>query len=405
MYEVANTDSAISLGRDGELRGLEPSTIPRHKAHHTRRQAMKLTEIKSIDGIKFVSVRELKEQLSKRYSSSYELARGCDRDRLRQIAKEFGGDTRKLKKDELVELVWMTIKEQDKKTESPSDFLFDRNAPVNASDIDRLMRQDILPQSICDAILSSLVVYTDFQGNIHKYENSTIVKTYIPKINRILDYYGEEGKAVSRCINYAVKAIRMEVKIQSNHNVAELHKSLKPISESAILHFIDTVVNQCESGMIGNWLSAGLALGLLTGRRQAEIFGDAGFVKIDDTHIEFSGQMKVRGTRDDIPYSIPVINADQVLLLLEYLKNAGKRGKTTAYVNKTISTGYSRAPHLIKPLGLSFFKDSRVAYGLYHCSHNKPVNFSNRAYLGLLMGHGEDDMDTSRSYEKFTLVD
>jgi len=367
---------------------------------------MKLADVKNIAGIQFIYPSELKEQLYKRYSSPYELSKGCDRDTLRQFAKEFGDDTRKLKKDELIELIWAQLKEQTERTETAIKFLIDKSAPVNASDINRLMSGDLSPDSVSDAILASLVTYKDLQGHSHKYEGSTIVKTYLPKINRALLEHGDEGKAVSKRLNNKMKATRMEVKQVTKRSLVGRHNDLKPISEGAMLRFVGSVVSQCESGHVSNnWLSVGLALGLTTGRRQAEIFGDSTFTKIDDTHIEFSGQMKIRGTRDDVPYVIPVLNADEVIMLLEYLTHAGKRHKTPAYVNKTVSTGYSRAPHLIKPLGLSFFKDSRVAYGLYHCAHTKPESITIQAYLGRLMGHGENDLETSNSYQKFNLVD
>ena len=365
---------------------------------------MKLTDVKTISGIQFIYPSELKEQLYKKFSSPYELGK-CDRDTLRQFAKEFGSDSRQLKKEELVNVVWGYLKAQIERTETSIKFLIDKNAPVNATDISRLMNQNLSPQSVSDTILASLVTYKDLQGHTHRYEGSTIVKTYLPKINRALLEHGDEGKAVSRVLNNKMKDVRIEVKRATARSVVERHNDLKPISEGAMLRFIESVVSQCESGMKGNWLSVGLALGLLTGRRQAEIFGDSTFTKIDDTHIEFSGQMKIRGTRDDNPYTIPVINADEVIMLLEYLSSAGKRGKTPSYVNKTVSTGYSRSPQLIKPLGLSFFKDSRVAYGLYHCAHSKPDSITIQAYLGKLMGHGENDLETSNSYQKFNLVD
>jgi len=367
---------------------------------------MKLADVKNIAGIQFIYPSELKEQLYKRYSSPYELGKGCDRDTLRQFAKEFGDDTRKLKKDELIDMVWAELRGQVEKTETAIKFLIDKSAPVNASDINRLMSGDLSPDSVSDAILASLVTYKDLQGHSHSYEDSTIVKTYLPKINRALLQHGDEGKAVSKRINNKVKSRRIAVKKATKINKVKEHNNLKPISEGAMLRFIEAVVSQCESGHVSNnWMAVGLALGFLAGRRQSEIFGDSTFTKIDDTHIEFSGQKKMRGTRDDVPYTLPVINADWVIVLLEYLTKADKRGKTSAYVNKTICTCYSRAPRLIKPLGLDFFKDSRVAYGLYHCAHTKPESITIQAYLGKLMGHGENDLETSNSYQKFNLVD
>jgi len=365
---------------------------------------MKSTDVKSIAGIQYVYPSELKEQIYKRYTSPHELGI-CDRDTLRQFAKVFGGDTRKLKKEELVKMVWGHLQLQIERTEASVKFLIDMNAPVNATDIANLMGKDLSPQTVCDCILASLTTYKDFKGHVHKYEGSTIVKTYLPKINRALLEHGAMGKAVSRILNNQMKATRLEVNRVTTRSIVERQNDLKPISESAVLRFIESAVGQCEAGGKGAWMAVGIALGLTTGRRQAEIFGDAVFKKIDDTHIEFSGQMKIRGTRDDAPYVIPVVNADDVMLLLEYLTNAGKRGKTPAYVNMTITPGYSRAPHLIKPLGLSFFKDSRVVYALYHSVHSKPANIALNAYLGRILGHGEQDLETSNSYQKFNLVD
>ena len=365
---------------------------------------MKETDVKSIAGIQYVYPSELKEQIYKRYSSPHELGI-CDRDTLRQFAKVFGADTRKLKKEELVNMVWGHLQLQIKKTAASVKFLIDMNAPVNASDIANLMGKDLSPQTICDCILASLDTYRDHKGHIHKYEDSTIVKTYLPKINRALLEHGVMGKAVSRIMNNKMRPVMMEVNQATNSHTVKLQNDLKPISESAVLMFIESAVAKCAVGGKADWMVVGLALGLMTGRRIAEIFGDSTFTKIDDTHIEFSGQMKTRGTRDDKPYVIPVVNADEVMVLLEYLTNAGKRGKTASYVNATITPGYSRAPHLIKPLGLDFFKDSRVVYALYQSVHDKPANIALNAYLGRILGHGAEDLGTSNSYQKFNLVD
>jgi len=366
---------------------------------------MKLADVKNIAGIQFIYPSELKEQLYKRFSSIYELGKACDRDTLRQFAKEFCGDTRKLKKEELVELVWAQLKDQAEKTEIATQFLIDKSAPTNATDIALLIGKGLSPQTVCACILATLVTYKDLKGHTHNYEDSTIVKTYLPKINRVLLTHGEFGQVVSKLVNNHFKAARLEVDKTTDIRVVERHNDLKPISQTTIQTFIESVVERCESGSKICWLSVGLALGLLTGRRQAEIFGDAEFVKVDATHIMFSGQMKMKSRQDVGAYVIPVFNADWVVMLIGKLTEADKRGKTKVYVNETISANYSRTPRLTKPLGLSFFKDSRVAYALYHCTYSKPESITIQAYLGRLMGHGEHDLETSNSYQKFKLVD
>jgi len=361
-----------------------------------------VSDLKIIAGIAFKQPSELKEKLFLAYANTHELGR-LDRDTLRQFGKEFGGDTRKLKKAELVELVWAAIESQGRKNEDAARFLLDKTAPVNAVDIALLMDKDLSPQTIKDIILSSMVTYTDCNGNEHRYEASTIIKTYIPKINKILLSFGELGSAVHRLLNDDLEEMRAKVNAITKQNTWSNHQNLIPISEREVNNFIAQTVLKCSNTHI-NWLDVGLALGLLTGRRQAEIFGTGKFSKVDETHILFSGQLKTKGREDVGSYVIPVINATWVIILLDKLTELGKRDKELSYINKTISTCYARTCTAISKLGLTVYKDSRVAYALYHCNYTKPVEITDTAYCSSLMGHTVGDLTTAQSYEKFRLV-
>lgn len=358
---------------------------------------------KTIAGISFTHPSELKEKLYRIYSSTYELTR-LDRDTLRQFAKEFGKDVRKLKKVELVESIWTAIESQSQKNDEAAKFLLDKTAPVNAIDIAVLMDKGLSSETVRDIILASLRTYTDHNGIEHKYEASTVIKTYLPKINTILLGYGDDGARIHYLLNKAVEPERNMVHAITKGNTVAKHNNLKPISSSAIVEFISNTVSRCSGSRV-NWLNVGLALALLTGRRQGEIFGAGKFVKVDDTHVLFSGQLKTK-TREDVGgYTIPVVDADWVMLLIDTLTELGKRGKELAYINKTISTCYSRNADSLKALGLDSFKDTRVSYALYHCENTKPLTMSDDSYRSVLMGHGSNDIETGLSYVKYRLVE
>ena len=363
------------------------------------------TTPKTIAGIQFYTPNQLKEGIFKRYATEYELSR-LDRDTLRQFGKEFEADVRKLKKGELVSLIWNALQaERDRIAEVSKELLIGL-APIKAADIELMNVKGFTPERTADSIIAKLTCYIDSTGEVVNYTISTQTKTYLPSVNALLTAYGQWGLEVTSLLRKHYRQVTDTVNKHTQSGVVEKNNNLIPLSESKMLGFIETIkTKMVYSPTKLNWQEVGVALALLTGRRLAELFGEAVFEKVDETTVRFTGQLKVKARGDIGGYEIPVIDADLVIELDRWLEAADRKHITPDRVNKNISVAFSRnkVQHL-DIVGLAAFKNTRDAYAVYHLTKHKPNHMTVNAYTGSIMGHSPEDVVTANSYQKYYLV-
>jgi len=345
------------------------------------------TTVQTIDNVNFTTPSELKNGIYARYNTPFELAKYCSRDTLRRFAKEFAPDTRDLSKSELVTLVWGQIESELEKVELGRQFLVADTATLTAQDVVKLVDSDASTDNVAS------IIHTSFNG----FADSTIVKTLLPKYNKILDGLGNRGsqiKVLLHCMcTSKIKDVNRESRKYINDEVGEVTF----ISQEVIETFIANVVSQIDTR---DWLCLGIALALLTGRRCSEIHGFGGFDPVDGHNVLFTGQLKTK-TEDPTPYIIPVADTDMVMTLQRKLEVLGKRQKTSSYVRQTMSSNYTRHKEYFKGIGLEMFKDTRVVYALYHGHYTRPDNVSPAAYTARILGYNIADIQTAQSYAKF----
>lgn len=161
---------------------------------------------------------------------------------------------------------------------------------------------------------------------------------------------------------------------------------------------------------------SGLALGLmlLTGRRMSEILKTGQFEYIADDQVIFSGQLKTREspTAKTYPFQIPVLHdATKIIEALARLRSmpsiAALQNKSVKECNKKADTiGEACRTHFEKLIKDSVPKDLRAAYAqicLVYKRQEKRTDYE--PYFADILGHATDDLDTSKKYKIFELLD
>lgn len=162
----------------------------------------------------------------------------------------------------------------------------------------------------------------------------------------------------------------------------------------------------------------------LTGRRPAEIGCSADFSPIDITHLEFSGQLKTRGTDSLKPYVIPcLMNTNEFLrcwqdFRKQHTKNLIDKDKnklddfSSVQLADKFHNSYSKDMSMrVKKYFRNFVtgeiqtKNLRAIYGCIAMSKfNKDTNKSNQRYLAEILGHSDNDLNTANSYIDFNNI-
>jgi hypothetical protein len=143
-----------------------------------------------------------------------------------------------------------------------------------------------------------------------------------------------------------------------------------------------------------------LALMWFTGRRPIEILKLGGFKKSGEKQVLFSGQAKTKG-RESVPYDIPVWYDSSVIceMLARVRKLKDFREDTEDRVNgRSSATLNTRVKKILKIKNIEAY-DLRRSYGVYTellINNNKDTRSK---YIGKILGHAEQDLNTARSYD------
>ena len=159
-----------------------------------------------------------------------------------------------------------------------------------------------------------------------------------------------------------------------------------------------------------------LGLILLTGRRPSEVLKTAKFEIVDSQNVLFSGQLKTRDcpTAKTAPFPIPVLaDASSICEALSRLRGMPQ---VRALADKPVKTCNSKAGVLSEACDRHFGKlikdctphELRAAYAqicLVYRRSDRAKRTDYEPYFAEILGHAEDDLDTSKKYKKFELLD
>lgn len=162
--------------------------------------------------------------------------------------------------------------------------------------------------------------------------------------------------------------------------------------------------------------SLALGLMLLTGRRQSEILKTAKFEVIDSETILFSGQLKTRDcpTAKTDPFPIPVLADSQ--LICEALARLRSMPEVRELADKPVKSCNGKAATIGRACETNFSslikdcipKDLRAAYAqicLVYRRSDRDRRTDYEPYFAEILGHATDDLDTSKKYKLFELLD
>lgn len=180
-------------------------------------------------------------------------------------------------------------------------------------------------------------------------------------------------------------------------------------SDEVISRALELTKSECFSHVT-------LALILLTGRRPSEILKSAKFEIIDSQNVMFSGQLKTRDcpTAKVHPFPIPVL-ADSNLVCAA-LARLREMPEVKPLAEKPVKACNAKASVLSEACERHFGKlikdciphELRAAYAQICLVYRRPDGKKRtdyEPYFAEILGHAEDDLDTSKKYKKFELLD
>ena len=158
----------------------------------------------------------------------------------------------------------------------------------------------------------------------------------------------------------------------------------------------------------------GLSLGLmlLTGRRMSEVLYSGDFEYIADDKVMFRGQLKTREspTAKTYPFPIPVLfDANETIQAFNRLRSMPEIAaikSVRACNRKAGMIGTQCKAHYKSLIKDCVPKDLRAAYAqicLVYKRNEKRTDYE--PYFADILGHATDDLDTSKKYKIFELLD
>jgi Telomere resolvase len=255
----------------------------------------------------------------------------------------------------------------------------------------------------------------------------------------------EKGAVYFKQLSSCLEMFKRQIKIQiaditaqkkglQERQLAKRKKQKAKISFAPLHTYATSVLERLDTLKSSDWKRVSVALAIVTGRRMAELHHvDTRFEYVDQSHVKFTGQMKIKGSAADyfekLPsYDIPVL-ADAALVIKghEWLKSNGKVVDSAKAVNRRYSGDLSDYLKLLKSKwgiehSLFKYKALRAIYAQV-CNHIfNGGNPDNILYLAQILGHGRDslvdrngnliedadlvDLDTPQSYNSdFEVID
>ena len=198
--------------------------------------------------------------------------------------------------------------------------------------------------------------------------------------------------------------IRQKNKIKQEQSTALNEK----LSEVKVVDGNEMIYRANQALESNHYADICCALGLLTGRRPIEILYYGSFDREYKKagHMLFSGQAKGKMLAKD-DYSIPVLGGQQKILdafeKLRKLKTFDKGVTSKGINNRTAATLNKHMELVYKRDDLKFY-DLRSIYARMCFDKFDVGKVSQGKYFARILGHGEKDVFTARSYEGFQVT-
>jgi integrase len=180
-------------------------------------------------------------------------------------------------------------------------------------------------------------------------------------------------------------------------------------SDEVIAKALELIKSECFSHVT-------LGLILLTGRRPSEILKTADFKVINVQTVMFTGQLKTRDcpTAKTLPFPIPVLADSKIVC--DALTRLREMSQVKPLADKSVKACNSKAGVLSEACDRHFGKlikdctphELRAAYAQICLAYRRPDRAKRtdyEPYFAEILGHAEDDLDTSKKYKKFELLD
>jgi len=234
---------------------------------------------------------------------------------------------------------------------------------------------------------------------------STITKTVIPDIVKLLKvhYKGSDILELTKGLYTRFKALNQAVNNATTIKTGIICRNRTNTDWKVLAPFVENILDNVETV---SWKHLSFAIAIATGRRQGEVHGiGTSFSVVDSGHVLFSGQLKTKTKGVNPPAVIPCLfDAYKVVSAWERLRTMNRASYTPEAVNSAVGKALStEMPKDIRDIkaacNLVAYKDNRDCYGAY-CLLSKPQHYSTAAYLSTIMGHGENDDNTAKTYDK-----
>ena len=150
-----------------------------------------------------------------------------------------------------------------------------------------------------------------------------------------LEAGGMHHKALDSCLKELFRQVTLQISDLTEEKrglqervLATRKQSKETLDFKPVYEFAINMLNRLDEFKSSDWKRVSLALAIVTGRRMAEIHStDSNFEIVDEHHVMFTGQLKVKGDAEryfgeNPAYEIPVlVSADLVVKAHAWLKD------------------------------------------------------------------------------------
>jgi len=245
-----------------------------------------------------------------------------------------------------------------------------------------------------------------------KKEVKELMKLYKPTtVRAYMTMYRKSLKIDNNLLINALKVGKTaQNKIQKNYDKKIAKGQKKLIIVKDIDKMIQTAISLLDSEKYAEITSA---LCFLTGRRMTEIMKTAKFTNSKNSKnvMYFEGQLKTAeikkkyevyvlgGAKNECKKALKKLRS---MLDTKKMTNLEVSRKYETNVNSTVNAFFSRFVG-VKDVNKCSAHDLRAIYSTY-CSDNFKEKYqTTNSFLSQILGHGEDDVKTANSYQKYYL--
>jgi hypothetical protein len=219
---------------------------------------------------------------------------------------------------------------------------------------------------------------------------------YYPQLSSCLDLFKRQVKLQIADLTSMKKGLQERRVAQRKKQKAVI--SFKPLHEFALRW-----LGNLDKLSARDWRQVSIALAIATGRRMSEIHCSAKFEYLNDAHLKFTGQLKVKGLAaeyfaDHPSYKIPVlVPAKLAIAGHRWLIEKGKTSPTPQRAARRLAPRLGESMLLLKKsLGIEHdFFTYKGLRSIYALTCNQVFNGGdpdNALYLAEILGHGRADL-------------